>query len=154
MHPPNPEKRNPPGGAGFETCAEAWGGTSQAHSSRPDVQPSTRPIRCPWFAEVVERAARPGGWNSTAIIHAGIGAWTRATATHQAGRRACTVLPLGADPAAIRWPSVRFWVADAGDLASADAIELARLLIDSGAELVQMVGRNLRPSLVVRRAAP
>lgn len=132
--------------------AEAWGGEPHRHSKPADVQTSRRLRRCPWFAEAIERAARPGAWHATAIVHAGAGAWNRAAATHQAGRRACTVLPLGTDPAAIRWPPVRFWIADAGDLPTADAIELARLLIDAGAVLVQMVGAHVRPSLTVRSA--
>lgn len=66
--------------------------------------------------------------------------------------RACTLLPTGTFPDAVRWPSVRYWIGDCGDLATEHALDLARRLIDAGAELVQMVGEHLKPSLTMRRA--
>ncbi|MBK8070090.1 MAG: hypothetical protein IPK27_21505 [Rhodanobacteraceae bacterium] len=62
------------------------------------------------------------------------------------------MLPPSTDPAAILWPRVRWWIGDAGDLPTAEALELARVLIDFGAERVQMIGVNLRPSLSIRSA--
>lgn len=125
---------------------------AQAEDSPSAVWTSTTRRRCPWFAEVVERAARPGAWRATAIVHAGSGAWQRAREIREGGRRACTCLVPGVDPTAVVWPSVSNWIGDAGDLGALDAVELARCLIDAGVSLVQMVGDNLKPSLIVRRA--
>lgn len=149
MHPPKPEKRSPPDGAGFGSGAAP--GETRRHDMSSATQPSRRPKRCPWFADVIHRSAGRA-WHATAFVHAGTGAWERANDSRSNCIRACTLLPPGTDPASIRWPSVRFWIGDTGDLPTADAIELARVLIDAGAELVQMVGRNLRPSLTVRSA--
>lgn len=124
---------------------------AQMEDSPSAVWTSTTPRRCPWFAEVVERAARPGAWRATAIVHAGNGAWQRAAETRKNGRRACTCLPPGIHPSSVVWPPVANWIGDAGDLGTTEAIELARCLIDAGAKFVQMIGDNLKPSLTMRR---
>jgi hypothetical protein len=106
---------------------------------------------------VIRLAAEPiapySAWRDCALIFAGSGAWSRAEATRDAGRRACTVLPPDTDPAAVQWPPVRSWVGDCGDLPTTRAVELARCLIDAGADLVQMIGEHIRPSMTMRRAA-
>ena len=126
------------------------------NGNAPAVQTSSRLRRCPWHADVIRLAAEPiapySAWRDCALIFAGSGAWSRAEATRDAGRRACTVLPPGTDPAAVQWPPVRSWVGDCGDLPTTRAVELARCLIDAGADLVQMIGENLKPSLTMRRA--
>lgn len=148
---PNPANEKP-GAAG--TADRVWIAqqNSPPDSTAMGAATSTNSRRCPWFNEVIERAARPGAWHAHAIIHCGSGAWDRARDTHDVGRRACTLLPPESDPAAVRWPAIKNWVGNAGDLPTASAIELARVLIDAGAELVQMVGDNIKPSLTVRRA--
>lgn len=147
-----PETSAPPAAGPEARSAKTWGGKARGHYMSRILQPSSRPRRCPWHANVIERAARLGAWHATAILHAGTGAWDRARPTHDAGRRAVTVLPASADPALIRWPSIRCWLGDCGDLPTAEVLELARCLIDAGAEAVHMVGEHLRPSLVMRRA--
>lgn len=150
MHSPSPQTQNPAGGRG--SAKQHVTGQVAAHGNAAAVQTSSRPRRCPWHAEVIERASRPGPWHATAIVHAGTGAWERARETHAAGRRAVTVCPPGTDPAAVCWPCVPNWIGDAADLPTEVALELARVLIDAGAELVQMVGERIKPSLVMRRA--
>lgn len=147
---PDPTNAKPAVAGGFARKHAAV--KSRANVNAAAVQTSSRPRRCPWFAEVVERAARPGPWHSTAIVHAGSGAWERARETHDIGRRACTVLPPGTDPAAIAWPPVRCWIGDTGDLPTAAALELARCLIDCGADRVHLIGEHIRPALAMRRA--
>lgn len=146
--PPDPQTQNPAGGRG--SAVKHATGQAQGNVNAP-------PRRCPWFDDVTRLAADPApayiASRDRAMIFAGTGAWDRATDTHQAGRRACTVLPPGTDPRNVRWPSVRFWIGDTGDLPTTEAIELARALIDAGAELVQLVGQYLRPSLTMRRAS-
>lgn len=142
---PSPETTNPAGGRG--SAKQQMTGQVGSHST---------PRRCPWHAEVIRLAAEPiaaySAWRDCALIFAGSGAWNRASEARKAGRRAVTVCPPGMDPAAIQWPAVRFWIGDTGDLPTADAIALARCLIDHGAELVQVVGERIRPSLTMRRA--
>jgi hypothetical protein len=58
----------------------------------------------------------------------------------------------GTDPTTVIWPAIKSWIGDAGDLPTTTAIELARCLIDAGAELVQMTGDHVKPSLTMRRA--
>jgi hypothetical protein len=62
-----------------------------------------------------------------------------------------TVCPPGADPSAIQWPAVRHWVGDAGDLEAERVIELARRLIEAGAESVVLVARNLAEGALLAR---
>lgn len=151
MHPPDPQMQRPPARAvAGETNALV---KARAKDRAAAVWTSSSPRRCPWFAEVIERAARPGAWHATAIVYAGATAWERAQESHEAGRRACTLLVPGVPPATVRWPSVANWIGDTGDLPTAQSIELARCLIDSGAELVQLVGDHIRPSLTMRRAS-
>lgn len=130
---------------------------TQANGNAAAVQTSSRLRRCPWHADVIGLAAEPiapySAWRDCALIFAGSGAWSRAEATRDAGRRACTVLPPGADPAAVRWPSIACWIGDTGDLPTADVIALARCLIDCGADRVHLIGEHIRPSMTMRRAA-
>lgn len=151
---PSPQTTSPAGWRG--SAMKHAPGNVRQHSSRPSVQTSTRPRRCPWFADVQRLAAEPArcysAWRGVAILHAGSGAWERAAETRDAGRRACTVLPPGADPAAIVWPAVRQWIADVADLEPGAAIELGRCLIDHGAAFVVMAGDRLRGGLTLRRA--
>lgn len=150
MHPPDPQTQRPPARAvAGETNALV---KARAKDRAAAVWTSSNPRRCPWFTDAIERAARPGAWHDTAVIHAGSGAWDRARETHDTGHRACTLLTPDTDPAAVRWPSIPNWIGDAGDLPTTTAIELARCLIDAGAELVQMVGAHVKPSLTMRRA--
>lgn len=154
---PSPENARPrPAGTGSRPQFDApWG--VQRQYSRPAVQTPSRPRRCPWFAEVVRLAADPvppyDGWRGVAILYAGSGSWERAAETRQAGRRACTVCPPDAQPSAIVWPPVWQWLVDAGDLEAGEAIELARTLVDHGAELVVLLGDRLRGGLTLRRAS-
>lgn len=126
------------------------------NGNAPAVQTSSRLRRCPWHADVIRLAAEPiapySAWRDCALIFAGSNAWNRASEARKAGRRAVTVCPPGMDPAAIQWPAVRFWIGDTGDLPTADAIALARCLIDCGADRVHLIGEHIRPSLTMRRA--
>jgi hypothetical protein len=112
---------------------------------------ATGPRRCPWFAEVVQRAVGPA-WNGVAKIFAGTGAWNCARHAKDTCSRACTLLPPGTSPGSVKWPRIYLWVVEAGDLPTDEAIELARCLIDAGAERVFMLGDNIKPSLTMRRA--
>lgn len=142
---PDPQTTNPAGGRG--SAKQQMTGQVASHST---------PRRCPWHADVIRLAAEPiapySAWRDCALIYAGTGAWSRAEATRDAGRRACTVLPPGTDPAAVRWPSIACWIGDAGDLPTTDAIALARCLIDCGADRVHLIGEHIRPALTMRRA--
>jgi len=89
-------------------------------------------------------------WAGIALIFAGSGAWDAAKPARESGKRAVTALPPGDDPARIIWPRVQNWIGDCGDLDTPTSIELARCLIDSGADLVRLVGQNIKPSLTVR----
>lgn len=139
---PDPQKQNPAGGRG--SAAKHATGQAQANGN-------AQPRRCPWFDDVLTRSAGRA-WHGTAFVHAGTGAWERATESRAYCIRACTLLPPGTDPRNVRWPPIRFWIGDTGDLPTTEAIELARTLIDAGSELVMLVGDNLKPSLTVRRA--
>lgn len=147
-------QKSPAGGPGFETTRVT---EQPPQCSRPDVQTSSRPRRCPWFADVLRLAAAPlppyDQWRDCALIYAGSGAWTAAAPNRTHGKRACTLLPPGTDPAAVIWPRVSDWIGDAGDLRTEAALELARCLIDCGAVRVQLVGQNIRPALVMEVAA-
>lgn len=87
-----------------------------------------------------------------AKVYAGTGAWARALDAKQTCSRACTVLPPGTSPSNVKWPPIHVWASEAGDLPTDEAIELARCLIDAGAERVYMWGDNIKPSLTMRRA--
>ena len=150
----DPKNDAPPAGQGPRAqVAQTTGDGLRGNGNAAAVQTSSSLRRCPWHADVIELAARPGAWHGTAILHAGTGAWDRAKPTRDAGRRACTVLPPGTDPAAVRWPSIASWIGDTGDLPTADAIALARCLIDCGADRVHLIGEHIRPSMTMRRAA-
>lgn len=155
---PTPETTNPAGGRGSaKQHATVKTLVPQADGNAAAVQTSSRLRRCPWHADVIRLAAEPiapySAWRDCALIFAGSGAWSRAEPTRDTGRRACTLLPPGTDPAAVQWPPVRSWVGDCGDLPTTRAVELARCLIDAGADLVQMIGEHIRPSMTMRRAA-
>ena len=128
----------------------------RCRTSNPMPRDTERPRRCPWFADVLRLATDPpppyDQWRGCALIYAGSDAWSAAAPNRSDGRRACTLLPPGEAPGALIWPPVRDWIGNTGDLAAADALELARCLIDAGAERVQMTGQNLKPSLTMRRA--
>lgn len=147
-------QKSPAGGPGFETTRVT---EQPPQCSRPDVQTSSRPRRCPWFADVLRLSANPApersAWRWTAVIFAGSRAWDAAAPIRAAGRRACTLLPPGTDPAAVIWPRVSDWIGDAGDLPTEQALELARCLIDSGAARVQLIGQYIRPAVVMEVAA-
>jgi len=145
----SPDERNPAVRRGFE-FQQATGQVG-ANGNASAFQTSTPPRRCPWYDDVIRRSAGKA-WHATAFLHAGTGAWERATASREHCIRACTLLPPGTDPATVRWPSIRYWIGDTGDLPTTIAIELARCLIDAGSELVQLVGDHLKPSLTMRRA--
>lgn len=142
---PDPETQSPAGGRG--SAKQQMTGQVASHST---------PRRCPWHADVIRLAAEPiapySAWRDRALIFAGSGAWSRAEATRDAGRRACTVLPPGTDPTSVRWPSIASWIGDTGDLPTADVIALARCLIDCGADRVHLIGEHIRPALAMRRA--
>jgi hypothetical protein len=120
------------------------------------VKTSDRPRRCPWFADVQRLAAEPARCYSAcrgqAILCAGSQAWETAAPIREAGRRAVTVLPPGTDPAALTWPSVPRWIVASGDLEAGAALELGRLLIDAGAELIVISGERISGGMVLRRA--
>ena len=111
--------------------------------------------RCPWYAEVIQRAAQPrspfSAWVGTSLLFAGSNAWAMARPHRERGARAVTVLPPGELPASIEWPPVADWIVDAGDLPAGEAVEVGRCLIDCGARRVQMVGDQLASSLRLLR---
>ena len=153
MQAPNPGTQKAPArGLSGETLA-----TGKARSDgNASVAQKSSLRRCPWFADVLRLAADPiapyDRWKNTALIFAGAHAWDASKPTRESGRRAVTLLPPGADPACVTWPRVQTWFGDAGDLDAPTAIELARCLIDAGADLVRMIGSNVKPSLTMRRA--
>ena len=153
----DPKNDAPPAGQGPRAqVAQTIGDGLRGNGNAAAVQTSSRLRRCPWHADVIRLAAEPiapySAWRDCALIFAGTGAWDRAKPTRDAGRRACTVLPPNTDPAAVRWPSIASWIGDTGDLPTADAIALARCLIDCGADRVHLIGEHIRPSLTMRRA--
>lgn len=145
---PNPRNATPPAGR-----PRAWHNVAASNPRHHSTPPRRR---CPWHADLVRLAASPvqpyQAWRDCAVLFAGTHAWEAAAPTRERGARAVTVLPPGADPHSIMWPPVRWWVCDVGDVATDQALELARCLIDAGAQSVQAIGRNLIPSLCVRRA--
>lgn len=111
--------------------------------------------RCPWFADLVRLASAPVGpysqWRDTALIFAGSDAWEQAKPARDSGRRAVTVCPPGSDPAMIAWPSVRYWIGDAGDLAAGQVVTLARALGAAGAERVTLVSPHIAHGVLVAK---
>lgn len=144
-----------PGGTGPRAYIAAPGSVQRQYSGAV-VQTATRPRRCPWYQDVLRLAAEPArcysAWRGVAILHAGTGAWERAAPIREACRRAVTVMPADALANRIVWPPVRQWIADCGDLEVPDALELARCLIDCGAELVVMRGDRVPRGICMRRA--
>lgn len=153
---PNPQTTRPRSGASRPGPYIGAPGSVRRQYTEAAVKTSDRPRRCPWYADVVRLAADPvppyHGWRGVAILYAGSGSWDRAAETREAARRACTVLPPGADPAAIVWPAVRQWIADVADLEPGTAIELGRCLIDRGAEMIVISGERISGGMVLRRA--
>lgn len=119
---------------------------------------SARPRRAPWHGDVLRLAAEPIGpysqWRDTALIFAGSDAWAAAAPTRNSGRRACTLLPPGADPKSIEWPKVQNWLGDAGDLPAGDVIALARALIEGGATRVTLVAASIPEGALIAKRRP
>jgi hypothetical protein len=88
-----------------------------------------------------------------ALVFAGSQAWQLAADVRNAGRRAVTLLPPGADPGSLRWPLVHRWIGDCGDLDSAHVVQLARVLVGSGAMRVHLVAKSVEGGHVNVRVA-
>jgi hypothetical protein len=103
--------------------------------------------RCPWYRDVVELAARPlppyERSVGMALVFAGSHAWQLAADVRDAGRRALTLLPPGAEPESLRWPPVHRWIGDCGDLDSTRVVQLARVLVGAGAMRVHLMAKGV-----------
>lgn len=112
----------------------------------------SRGRRCPWYRDVLDLAAAPRApyqaWRGTALVFAGTEAWALAEAARTNARRAVTLLPPGADPSSMRWPSVQSWVGDCGDLDSGNVVRLAQVLAGSGAMRVTLLSKNIEGGIV------
>ena len=79
---------------------------------------------------------------------AGSQAWQLAEPARIAGQRAVTLLPPGAEPEAIRWPPVRCWIGDCGDLDAGRVVRLAQVLVGAGALRLHLLAKNVDGGLV------
>lgn len=107
----------------------------------------SRGRRCPWYRDVIDLVERPrspyDAWVGTALLFAGSAAWQLAEPARTNGRRAVTLLPPGADPEAMRWPPVRCWIGDCGDLDAGRVVRLAQVLAGAGALQVHLISKRV-----------